>query len=683
MARAKPWREQNVPPSLFSGKPPPSKITPFPAIAKPDFSSGKTITYIDNLLIYDETPVGALKTLEAVLARFRQHNLKINLAKSSILQPITEYLGHTLSQNGISPGKEKASAITNAQPPHTVKQLKSFLGLVNYFRSFIPHFAHKAGKLYALTRKDNSWKGGPLPPFALRTFTQIRDEIAKTVPRNFPRRAGKYHLYVDGSLGDSDEEGGLGAHLMQEDEKGVKHTIAFASRSLKKHEKNYSAFLLELQAAVYATEYFSHYLAGRSLVLYTDHAPLTKLSTQHTKTLHRLHALLNEHHFQMEHIPGKQNAVADFLSRSHGPARTDATEQVAALEQHEAEAQSKLAQAQMQDPALGPIYKALQANQTPASWPHQLARLANRIALKGPILTICLPARQGIPNDEKPRALLPQPLRAEILKNAHNSLIGGHQGVMRTTERIREQFWWPNLDRDVARHVQECVTCQATSNKDAPHHAQHDTFPLARGPNQRLHVDLFGAIKDREGRPKYILGMTDAFTKILRLKAIDSKSAAEVAMAIWTDWMAIYGIPQTIMSDNGKEFVNKLQSSLLKLLQVEQRTTTSYHPVCNQMQEHQNRALAHYLCCALRDAEKSTIEWEYYLPALMLSHNTAVNAATRQSPFTTMFGYNPRLPLWPDLSKVLTQGEFDLPPGRKRCPLWLVGQSEVGKKSGI
>ena len=236
---------------------------------------------------------------------------------------------------------------------------------------------------------------------------------------------------------------------------------------------------------------------------------------------------------------------------------------------------------------------------------------------------------------------------------------------MRTAERIREQFWWPNLDRDVARHVQECVTCQATSNKDAPHHAQHDTFPLARGPNQRLHVDLFGPIKDREGRPKYILGMTDAFTKILRLKAIDSKSAAEVAMAIWTDWMAIYGIPQTIMSDNGKEFVNKLQSSILKLLQVEQRTTTPYHPVCNQMQEHQNRALAHYLRCALRDAEKSTIEWEYYLPALMLSHNTAVNAATRQSPFTTMFGYNPRLPLWPDLSKVLTQGDFDLPPAEK------------------
>ena len=150
---------------------------------------------------------------------------------------------------------------------------------------------------------------------------------------------------------------------MQEDEKGVKHTIAFASRSLKKHEKNYSAFLLELQAAVYATEYFSHYLAGRSFVLYTDHAPLTKLSTQHTKTLHRLHALLNEHHFQMEHIPGKQNAVADFLSRSHGPARPDATEQVAALEQHEVEAQSKLAQAQRLDPASGSNL------QSPASQP--------------------------------------------------------------------------------------------------------------------------------------------------------------------------------------------------------------------------------------------------------------------------------------------------------------------------
>ena len=163
---------------------------------------------------------------------------------------------------------------------------------------------------------------------------------------------------MDGSLGDANEEGGLGAHLLQEDSDGSLRTIAFASRALKKHEKNYSSFLLELQAAVYAIEYFSHYLTGRVFYLYTDHAPLTKLSTQHKKTLHRLHALLNEHFFECRYVPGKKNAVADFLSRSHGPAQPTEEEQIIAVcagDDH----QNRLAHEQQNDPILGPLYHAL------------------------------------------------------------------------------------------------------------------------------------------------------------------------------------------------------------------------------------------------------------------------------------------------------------------------------------
>ena len=171
------------------------------------------ITYIDDVLIYSPTPEGALSTLEAVLKRLRKHNLKVNLAKSTILAAKTNYLGHVLSSEGIAPGADKAQAILDAKPPHSVKQLKSFLGMINYFRSFVRHFAHQAGKLYALTRQDSPWKGGPLPSHALETFQLLKKEIAQATPkRKFPRREGKYHLYVDGSLGDANEEGGLGAH---------------------------------------------------------------------------------------------------------------------------------------------------------------------------------------------------------------------------------------------------------------------------------------------------------------------------------------------------------------------------------------------------------------------------------------------------------------------------------------
>ena len=628
-----------------------------------------TITYIDDLLIYGQTEEETISTLEKVLARFRQHNLKVNLDKSNFLQTHTEYLGHTLSHSGIAPGREKTEAIKTAQPPVSVKQLKSFLGIVNYFRSFIPNYAQKASKLYALTRKDSTWKGGPLPDYAIRIFHKIKNEIAETVPRALPRSNGKFHLYVDGSLGDQEQEGGLGAHLMQEDDKGNKATIAFASRQLKAHEKNYSAFLPGIAGGGLRHRIFLPLLNREILCSSYRPRPLTALSAQHKKTLHRLHALLNEHSFEIRHIPGKNNPVADFLSRCHGPARKaqpgEEAEEVAAVQAAAADTvYNALVIAQRADPVLGPIHSALMRGQEPP-FPSNLGRYRDRVVLKGNVLCIILPPRAGVPDDERPRALLPSSLRKEIMQAAHGHQLAGHQGANRTAERIREQFWWPALDADVARFVQTCTTCQATSNKDAHHQPQYENFPLAQGPNHRLHVDLFGPIKDKEGGQRYVLGMTDAFTKILRLKALRTKTADEVAKAIWTDWMAIYGVPKVIVSDQGREFVNQLQKTILDLLQVQHRTTTPYHPVCNQMQEHQNKQLAHYLRCALHDAKRSSIDWEYYLPALMLAHNTAVNKATKQAPFRTMFGYDARLPLWPDISEVLQGKEFELPPAEK------------------
>ena len=418
----------------------------------------RVLIYIDDVLIHGRTKEEAIAVLDTVLKRLAQHNLKVNLAKSTFLQPKTDYLGYTLSMEGIYPGRSKTKAILDAQPPTTQKQLKSFLGMVNYYRNFVKHFAHKAGKLYALTTKDSYWKQGPLPTFALHIFQELKQAIAKTVPRAFPFKQGRYHLFTDGSLGDTVQEGGLGGHLMQEDAKGQLHSIGWASRALLKHEKNYSAFLLELAAAVYAIDYFSHYLKGAAFTLYTDHAPLTKLSTVHTKTLHRLHALLNEYSFDIKHVAGKENAVADFLSRSHGPATVNAIAAMADLE--------NLRHLQEKCPTLGPVYTALATNKQP-QWPANLAKYQTNISLHQGILCIQLPPRPGYYQDNKLRALVPIALRAALMQEAHNSALGGHQGIFRTMERIKLSFWWPTMEQDVHSHLRQCQSCQATANKDA------------------------------------------------------------------------------------------------------------------------------------------------------------------------------------------------------------------------
>ena len=125
---------------------------------------------------------------------------------------------------------------------------------------------------------------------------------------------------VDASTGSSDTVGGLGACLVQYDEADEPRPIAYASRSLLKHEQNYSAYLAELAACVFGITHFDVYLRGKHFFLCTDHKPLEKLSSVHTKTFNRLQQLMLDYNFTIMHKPGKDNAAPDFLSETQSAA---------------------------------------------------------------------------------------------------------------------------------------------------------------------------------------------------------------------------------------------------------------------------------------------------------------------------------------------------------------------------
>jgi hypothetical protein len=235
-----------------------------------------TITYLDDILIHGRDDDETLRALRQALIRLRQHDLRLNLEKSLFLHKETPYLGHSLSREGVSPGPDKTAALRATAPPSSTKEVRSFLGLVNYFRSYIPAFSTRAAPLYELTRPQAAWKRGVLPPPALHAFQQLKEAVVNATKRAFPTPDGTFHLFVDAAVGSSSTRGGLGACLMQasSDGSGNLRPIAFASRQLKAHEKNYSAFLLELQAAVFAIDHFQQHLRGRHfLPLFRPQAP--------------------------------------------------------------------------------------------------------------------------------------------------------------------------------------------------------------------------------------------------------------------------------------------------------------------------------------------------------------------------------------------------------------------------
>jgi transposase InsO family protein len=404
-----------------------------------------------------------------------------------------------------------------------------------------------------------------------------------------------------------------------------------------------------MQAAIFGMDYFETYLRGRKFALYTDHKPLCKLSTVHTKTLNRLQLKMTEMYPQIRYVAGEGNTVADFLSRYQGMAASyiDA-------------GPYRVGTLQDGDEEFGPIKEDIKkldsydhaSKSTKDNKPVKIPGSKNHWRIRNNVLMILAgKPKEGKLENKQYRVVVPKIMRKEFLQEAHNSLLTGHAGQFKTTQRIAATFWWPNIGEHVKQHIQECQTCQSVTDKGKPLPPKRQPLPIPPGPSWRIHVDLFGPNKCADGKKRYVLVMTDAFTKTVALRVLDDKKATTVAQGILHGWCYVYGIPKRIHSDQGLEFNNDLARALWKGLGIEHSTTTPYHPQCNAHAEVFNRTMKGYLATALKDAEKSTLEWEQYIAPLTFAYNTSIHKAAKESPFMTTFGYDPRIPLWDSIQQ--------------------------------
>ena len=411
---------------------------------------------------------------------------------------------------------------------------------------------------------------------------------------------------------------------MQIDADGVPRAIGFASRGLSKHEKNYTAFLLEMQAACFGINHFGVYLRGRHFYLYTDHRPLEKLSTVHTRTLNRLQQLMMEYNFTIKYKPGKENVVSDFLSRNPVSAvdiKHDDLEKMQREDMHLARLRDDLAK---------------DASKVPS-------RLRDRLTLHNGILFF-------LKESGKFAIFAPNCIRNDLIRSAHNSLLGGHMGIFKCRERILEKFYWPSMDGDIKAHIKTCDKCQQTKPHSRPPRVPLKPLEQPDTPNHRIHVDLFGPLATSGEGKKYVMVITDAFTKYVELVAIPCKTARVVARAIMDTWVTRYSTPKEIVTDGGKEFANELLNGMCQELQILHKQTSPYHPECNASVEVFNRTMRQFLQAAM---EPPYLDWELLLPALRISYNTSISKATMASPFSLVFGMRPHMPFF-DLESAIS-----------------------------
>ena len=237
----------------------------------------------------------------------------------------------------------------------------------------------------------------------------------------------------------------------------------------------------------------------------------------------------------------------------------------------------------------------------------------------------------------------PEGMREKIILDAHSSPEGGHAGKFKTVERIQQHFYFPSITNLVDKAIKDCVVCQtASAQKIAP--APLQMLPIVAQPNFRVHADLFGDLKTSRNGNKFVLVITDAFTKYTELAAIEKKDATTVARAFMEKWIWRYGPPQQLVTDQGKEFTNATITDICSLLNVKKICTTAYHPATNSAAESFNRVIIKYFKKMLDN--NATMDWEPQLAALMYSYNTSIHKSIADTPFFLTYLRDPNSPIF-------------------------------------
>ena len=266
------------------------------------------LVYIDDVIAYNSSEKDHLRCLSEVLNRVRKANLRINPKKTKFALKKVKYIGHFISEDGIYPDPQKVELIKNQKAPSTVKQLRSFLGLVNYYRRYCKNFAQIFAPLRELLMKDVKFIWTKKHQIS---FEKLKDMLITTATLAFPDTSKDFYIYTDSS------STAISYILTQKDENNHEKVIEYNGRSLRPNEKHYSIQELEALSSVEATKLYHNYITNSHVYLVTDHFSNKFLQTMKLgkSRLQRWALHLMQYDLTILYKPGVLRTNADSISR--------------------------------------------------------------------------------------------------------------------------------------------------------------------------------------------------------------------------------------------------------------------------------------------------------------------------------------------------------------------------------
>jgi hypothetical protein len=586
-------------------------------------------TYLDDHLIASRTLEEHLLHLQQFFQVLQENGLTINPAKCVFAVPSLKFLGHMVDEAGITPLPKHVAAVQDCPPPTDIKQLQRFLGLINFYRRFLPAVARTLQPLTDLL------KGSPKvllwSPAADAAFAAAKAALVAAVPLCHPAPNATLSLSVDAS------DSHVGGVLQQKCGRGWQ-PLAFYSKKLSPTEVKYSTFDRELLAAYLTIRHFRFLLEGRQFTLLTDHKPLvasmTRVTPPQSARQQRHLAFVSEFTTDLRHTPGSENVVADALSRPPAVSLSSCTPATAGL--------PVLSIPPPSDPPRTPP-PTVAADAQPIdftelafaqpSCPDVQAMLASSslsvVSKKVGAVEILGDVSTGTF-----RPLLPARFRAAAVWSLHNI---HHPGVRASRRLVCSSFCWPKMGVFVSALVRNCLHCQkAKIHRHVALQAAHIPVPVRRFAH--LHVDLVGPLPRSSGF-SYLFTMVDRTTRWPEAVPLASTTAADCAAALLHGWIQRFGVPGIITSDRGPQFTSSLWAALCSLLAIKHTQTTAYHPQSNGLVERFHRRMKD----ALR-ARAAGADWFVHLPWVMMGIRTAWREGSDFSPSEAVFGSQLVLP---------------------------------------
>lgn len=555
------------------------------------------MVYLDDVIIYSETLQEHRDKLKLVFDRLRQHNLQLQPDKCNFLMREIKYLGHVINGQGVAPDPEKTRAISKYPVPQTPKQVKSFLGLIGYYRKFISHFAQTAKPLNNLLRRNVNfiWEEEQE-----QAFQSLKNALTTEPILCYPDFKKEFILTTDAS------KIALGAILSQ-GEIGRDLPIAYASRTLNKAESNYSTTEQELLAIVWATKHFRPYLYGRKFKIVTDHKPLKWLFSikDPGSRLMRWRLKLEEYEYEIVYKAGKTNVNADALSRVEIKV-TQVNDKKEVFTENLTEEKQEENQSTIEDKnnIKLKIYKDKVGN-----YRHWITNKRDQL---------------------------------QLLKEYHDNPLGGHQGQHRTLAALRLKYYWPKMKEDLINYIKTCVSC----NQRKTTHVENKPVPLQisntpHRPFEHVALDIVGPLPLTIKGNKYLLTFQDVFTKYPEAFPIPEQSVNTVARTFVSKIICRHGCPDSLTTDLGTNFTSNLFTEVCKLLNINKIHTTAYHPEANGVVERSHQTMMNYLSHYIN---KDQTDWDEWIDYALMAYRTTPHSVTGYSPYYLTHGREARLP---------------------------------------